>query len=132
MLNVGTVRKDFDPITKTQTDPIAYKKKMEEIKDGVKAAPKPSFKFYNKSDFLTLPPMEKRQQKSFQTWEQDRIPSWGEPIPEDLGGEDSSGDDSWWADTWDDGKTSSNGSLEEGNMKQSVPDSESSGWDAEW
>ncbi len=58
MLHAGTVRKKDDPILNTQTNPIALKDKMEEIKDGEKGAPSPSFKNYPKSQFLTEPPME--------------------------------------------------------------------------
>ncbi len=58
VLHVGSVRKKDDPIRNTQTDPIALKDKMEEIKDGEKEAPLPSFKLYPKSRFLTELPME--------------------------------------------------------------------------
>lgn len=62
LMHVGTIRKKDDPIVKTQTDPITYKAKMEEIKDGVKGAPSPSLKFYGKYDgeeqFYTAEPME--------------------------------------------------------------------------
>lgn len=57
-LNTGVIRKDFDPIKNTQTDAIAYKQKMEEIKDGEKGPPTPSYKFYEKQDFLVKTPMQ--------------------------------------------------------------------------
>jgi hypothetical protein len=52
LLNVGAIRKNEDPISRTQTDPISYKKKLEETKDGVKGAPTPSFRYYEKEEFL--------------------------------------------------------------------------------
>ncbi len=59
-LNLATIRKKDaeDPILRTQTDPIAYKEKMEEIKDGEKGAPAPSMNLYPKSKFLVSPPLE--------------------------------------------------------------------------
>lgn len=56
-LNLGAIRKNEDPIARTQTDPISYKQKREENKDGVKGAPKPSFKYYEKEEFLVNSPM---------------------------------------------------------------------------
>lgn len=60
ILNSGTVRKKEDPIRDTQTDPIAYNKKMEEIKDGEKGAPTPSFQYYGGEPFLKSPPVDKK------------------------------------------------------------------------
>jgi hypothetical protein len=40
-------------LKKSRTDPISYKDKMEEIKDGEKGAPSPSMTFYQKEEFLT-------------------------------------------------------------------------------
>lgn len=57
-LHLGAIRRDEDPILKSQTDPIALKQKLEETKDGVKGAPTPSFKYYEKEDFLTRTPMK--------------------------------------------------------------------------
>ena len=53
LLNLGTIKKADDPILKTQTDPISYKQKMEEQKDGPKGAPMPSFNLYPKARFMT-------------------------------------------------------------------------------
>lgn len=58
-LNLGTIRKKDDPILNTQTDPIAYKEKMEEIKDGEKGAPMPSVTLYAKEKFLAEGPVAK-------------------------------------------------------------------------
>ncbi len=53
LFNLGAIRKNEDPIAKTQTDPISYKQKLEETKDGPKGAPTPSFNLYPKEGFLT-------------------------------------------------------------------------------
>lgn len=58
LCQMGTIRRDEDPILKAQTDPIELKQKLEETKDGVKGAPTPSFKYYEKEDFLTRSPMK--------------------------------------------------------------------------
>lgn len=58
-LNLGTIYQDEDPILRTQTNPILYTKKMDEIKDGEKGAPAPSFKFYKREKFYVEEPMEK-------------------------------------------------------------------------
>ena len=54
---MGTIRKKEDPILKTQTSPIALNDKIEEIQNGPKGAPTPSFKLYTQSGFLTDPPV---------------------------------------------------------------------------
>ncbi len=56
-LNMGVIRKDEDAVLKTQTDPISLKQKIEETKDGVKGAPTPTFRYYDREDFLTRSPM---------------------------------------------------------------------------
>ena len=56
-VHLGTIRKREDPILKTQTDPITYQKKLEEMKDGPKGAPTPSFNLYPKARFMTDPPV---------------------------------------------------------------------------
>lgn len=53
MLHTASIRKNEDPIARTQTDPIELKEKLDELKDGVKGAPAPSFKYYEKEAFLT-------------------------------------------------------------------------------
>jgi hypothetical protein len=62
---MGVINKEFNPINENQTDPISLKKKMEELKDGQKGAPTPSFKFFDKenAEFQTKDPMvsEKRR-----------------------------------------------------------------------
>lgn len=58
LMNLATIRKKEDPIAKTQTDPIAYNDKIQEMKEGPKGAPTPSFQLYNKSQFFTEPPVD--------------------------------------------------------------------------
>ena len=82
-LNLGTIRKQDDPILNTQTNPILYKEKMEEIKDGEKGAPSPSFTHYTKQDFLSESPVEPvipEEAKSFVT----ALPSPEDEIPEQV------------------------------------------------
>ena len=62
--SIATIRKDEDPVRKTQTDPILYKQKMEEQKDGVKGAPSPSFKFYNREGFLADSPVDQKKEEA--------------------------------------------------------------------
>ena len=85
-LHLAAVRKKEDPILKTQTDPIAYKEKMEEIKDGEKGAPAPSMERYPQSGFLSKPPVvgESRAPEKKDSGG-GAIPNLGEPIPEDQG-----------------------------------------------
>ncbi len=52
-LNLGAILQDDDPILKTQAEAIRYDKKMEDLKDGEKGAPAPSFRFYHKDRFFT-------------------------------------------------------------------------------
>ncbi|MFZ5802215.1 MAG: hypothetical protein ACOY3K_03765 [Candidatus Omnitrophota bacterium] len=89
LLQIAPIRREEDAIRKTQTDPIAYKKKMEEIKDGEKGAPAPPMEFYDKRTFLTEPPVEKEKKEE----PLDRLPRPDEPIPEDFGNWE---EDLWW------------------------------------
>lgn len=59
LIHFAAVFKKDDPILKTQTNPITYKEKREEIKEGEKGAPSPSYKHYPKEEFLTENPVEK-------------------------------------------------------------------------
>ena len=94
LLNLGTIKKADDPILKTQTDPISYKQKMEEEKDGPKGAPTPSFKLYPKEGFMTDPAVEES--------EGDELPAdsaSGEAVSEvavSSGEDEESGD--WWGE----------------------------------
>ena len=61
LLSLGTIRQKEDPILRTQTEPISYKQKTEEQKDGVKGAPSPSFNYYSRNGFLSDPPVSKEK-----------------------------------------------------------------------
>ena len=89
----GTIRRKDDPIAKTKTNPIAYKDKLKEIKNGIKGAPKPSIKFYGNEEFLTEDLVEKEKPEELK----DKIPNAGEPIPENLK-EEKAQKDFWWFD----------------------------------
>ncbi|MBI3307517.1 MAG: hypothetical protein HYZ84_06915 [Candidatus Omnitrophica bacterium] len=112
MLHAGTLRKNEDPILKTQTNPILHKQKMEEIKDGEKGAPAPTWKLYPKEKFLAEAPVA--EDKKEQTPEpSDRIPVAEEPIPENLEGvtelssepsldeNEKSQEEDWWLEEED-------------------------------
>lgn len=93
--HTGVIRKEYNPIVDTQTDPITLKKKMEELKDGQKGAPTPSFHFYDKSeDFQVKTAIEEDSEVTGSVSE--GIPALGDPLPENLQGEE--GD--WWAEDW--------------------------------
>lgn len=95
VLHSAAVKKAEDPIVNTQTNPIAHKQKVEETKDGEKAAPAPTFDHYQEENFHIQPPLEE-----FKTPEKDRwlsVPYLGEPIPEDIGEEEEEADtEDWW------------------------------------
>lgn len=95
-LNVATIRREEDPIRKTQTDPIAYQQKLEEEKGGKKGPLAYSMK-YNPSDaFLTATPVAssqneepsaagfKKEEMSPTSWWEE-VPAEGkEPVAEDT------------------------------------------------
>ena len=107
VMSIGAVRKKENPILDTQTNPIAFKQKMEELKEGEKGAPTPSFEHYSKEEFLVDPPVSEVEEAP-STEQLNEIPEWGEPIPEDLsesepepGSEPSQGEEDektidWW------------------------------------
>ena len=64
-MHLGTIlRRNETRTSKNQTDPIALKDKLEELKDGPKGAPKPSLKLYAGKDFLVDPPIDETQSSS--------------------------------------------------------------------
>ena len=102
LMSLATVRKKEDPILNTQTSPIAYQEKMEEIKDGEKGAPTPSFKLYPGEKFMTASPVEEKVSNGSASSLQG-LPRPGDPIPEDLSdrqaGEDQKSEEDseeWW------------------------------------
>lgn len=56
--HVAAIREDKDAVSSAQTDSISLQKKMEEIKDGVKGAPAPSFEFYKQQGFMEPHPAQ--------------------------------------------------------------------------
>lgn len=105
MLHAGSVRKKDDPILNTQTNPITLKDKMEEIKDGEKGAPSPSFKHYPKSRFLTEPSIENNLDSESEISEESPA-EWEEPLIEDLG-------EDWWEEEEGEGE-----GLDENSFKE--------------
>jgi hypothetical protein len=63
-LNLGTVRKTEDPIRDTQTNPILYKQKMEEEKDGKKGPLMYHVKNNPRESFFIDPPYDAEEKKS--------------------------------------------------------------------
>jgi len=59
LLNLGVIRRNEDPVRDTQTDPIAYKQKMEQEKDGVKGPLLYHVKNSPKDTFFIDPPYAK-------------------------------------------------------------------------
>lgn len=58
-LSVGAVAKKEDPIVDTQTDPIDYREKQKEEKEGKKGPPVPSINLFPKYRFLTEDAIDK-------------------------------------------------------------------------
>lgn len=124
---IGAVLKKDDPVGKTQTKGIRYKEKMEEIKDGEKAPPQPSWTFYPRNKFLTESPVEIEKEPA--DIPPSYLPGPNDAIPEDLSEEvgeetfefrgdspareDSSLDNGEEEDWWGEGESSDGPSLEE-------------------
>lgn len=107
--HTGVIRKKHDPILDTQTDPIKLKKKLEELKDGKKGAPTPSFRFYDKSeDFQTKTAIED-DKVTTQGISSQNIPDLGDPLPENLEGLE----EDWWAEDWEEAEAESEQNWQE-------------------
>lgn len=80
-LNLAAVYQERDPIGETQTNPVGYNDKMEEIKQGVKEAPKPSFQLIPKEKFMidSNLELEKKAEEYAETQ-----PILGEDLPLDV------------------------------------------------
>ena len=101
ILNLGTIRKKDDPIARTQTNPITFKQKQEELKDGPKGAPAPSFTLYPKTRFLMDPPVSDKSKESPKPDQKKLI----EPAPEEVQyweeDKDGKGEEDWWSENND-------------------------------
>lgn len=106
LLNSGTIRRKPDPVVKTQTDPISYKQKMEETKDGVKGAPLPSFKLFPKENFMADPSVGEAQEETPQD------PSSQESVSEVPVSEEEESEEWWNDDTKEDPPASAETSNE--------------------
>lgn len=127
LLNMGVIRKNEDPVGDTQTDPVTLKKKLEELKDGPKGAPKPSFKFYIKDEkFQVRTAVETFAETNLLAPRDpdDAIPAWGDPVPEDLTGLEQDEREDWWAE---DGPAG-----EEDEAAPSESKSRSAAWEESW
>ena len=56
---MGAIAKKQDPIVATQTDPIDYKEKQKEEKEGKKGPPVPSIDLFPRRRFLMEGPVDK-------------------------------------------------------------------------
>jgi len=96
ILQLGTIRQAEDPILKTQTEPISYKAKLEETKDGVKGAPAPSMTFYGNETFYIDSTVEEQKDEDLFDYRltRDSETEFSE-VPEDS---DKSGEPGkyWW------------------------------------
>lgn len=109
-LNTGATLKNdnkYNVIAKTQTDPITHKEKTEELKEGVKGAPTPSFQYYGSEQVLSRPPIDtEKEEAELRDGYMDEIPDFGETIPENLEGigaeETEEAEDDWWFEDWAD------------------------------
>ena len=63
-LSIAAIRKKDDPVLDTQTNPIAHKQKVEEVKDGIKGAPTPSFDHFPDEKFHLDPPIDKEDKEN--------------------------------------------------------------------
>lgn len=93
-LHLGTIRRNQDPIRETQTGPISYKAKMEEIKEGVKGAPAPSMLFYGFERFLVDPPYGQDRETRYEL-KYDQIDG-GQQLDTDMLSEATGDEELWW------------------------------------
>ncbi|MSR77448.1 MAG: hypothetical protein EXS63_04395 [Candidatus Omnitrophica bacterium] len=81
LMCLAAIYKEADPVGDTQTNPIAYKDKTEEIKQGAKEAPKPSFKLIEKEKFMIDSNLEKEKTENRSEETQSLL---GADVPEDV------------------------------------------------
>lgn len=125
-IQIGAIRKNYDPIQDTQTDEVSWKQLKEQIKDGEKGAPQPSFKFYANEKFQVIPPVEQFKQPSPSSVK-DVIPAYGDPVPEDLSGLDKEQTgENWWVENWQEpGQTPESEADQKPEVKEEM-------WEENW
>lgn len=93
--HLGTIRRNEDPIRNTQTDPIAYKQKMEEEKDGVKGPLAYSVKYNPKDTFFIDPPYMPQEKamdrEKAKAEEKQALSDWWEETPLEKSSSETSG-----------------------------------------
>jgi hypothetical protein len=97
-LNAGVIRKNDDHVVKTQTDPILYDKKMEELKDGEKGPSMPVMTLYARNDFMTKSAVRADSGKLVTQTDEVVAVEPEEGLPADLGGSAGTSDEFWWAE----------------------------------
>lgn len=109
ILHTGSIRKNEDPVARTQTDPIELKEKLDELKDGVKGAPAPSFKYYEKEAFLTNTATQTQKEEAGLPKKEEMLPGVFEENPptdeedvweeeDDEAAEEEASDEDWWVE----------------------------------
>lgn len=98
-LNSAALLRKDNPVAKTQTDPIRWEDKQEELKEGVKGAPSPSMKFYANETFLVDAPVDKNTDEDAHLYT-----SEAEPSEASLRSEDERSADFWWTDSSESGE----------------------------
>lgn len=63
-LSVGAIAKKQDPILKTQTDPVDYREKQKEEREGKKGPPVPTIELFPRQRFLVEGPVQKTKRPS--------------------------------------------------------------------
>lgn len=98
-LNSAALLRKDNPVVKTQTDPIRWEDKQEELEEGVKGAPSPSMKFYANETFLIDAPVDKSADEDAHLYASER-----EPSEAPLRSEDEKSADFWWSDSSESGE----------------------------
>jgi hypothetical protein len=94
-LNAGAVLQREDRIAQTQTDPILYEQKMEEIKDGEKGPSMPKIEYYKRSGFLTTAPVKSLEASDLRDVFSQPHELW-EVFPAGAPGAEEAYDEYWW------------------------------------
>ncbi|MFH1208679.1 MAG: hypothetical protein V1673_03895 [Candidatus Omnitrophota bacterium] len=110
-MNLGLIRKAEDPIRDTQTDPILYKQKKEEEKDGKKGPLLYHVKNNPRESFFIDPPFEKEKGSS------SREIATGKETP-------PSGTADWWEEQSTEPRAISPGETAPKSVPEPLPEAE--------
>jgi|GEM_PF-1688530 len=128
IIHAGAIRKNYDAIVDTQTDAVSWKQLEEQMKDGEKAAPTPSFKFYGNANFQFKSPVD--NQTAATVIADDAAP--GSSVPEEVKGTEAGGsEENWWMESWQDPGTKGHGTTSEESAEVETPTVEQSSYPVE-